>query len=120
MIGLASTLPNFLMNVPFYLVMLVGIILCIVFWKKHPMVSMLALIAFILLIIDSLVGVALTGWITSTAAGGGLDPRQIGIASMTVSCVRSLLSVAAWILLLFSIFGWRKVQMPVVELPADL
>jgi hypothetical protein len=120
MIGLASTLPNFLMNVPFYLTMLVGMVLCIVFWKRHPMVSMLALIAFIILIIDSLFGLALTAWITSSATGGGMKVSQIGVVSAAVNCLRSILNVTAWVLVMISIFGWRKAQTPVVEMPVEL
>jgi hypothetical protein len=120
MIGLASTIPTLLMNVPFFLTMLVGIILCIVFWKRHPKVSLLALIAFIILIVDSLVGMALTAWITMTAASGKMDGQQFGIVSVTVNCFQSLLTVAAWVMLLFSIFGWRKAQTPVVEIPAEM
>jgi hypothetical protein len=120
MIGLASTFSSLLMNVPFYLTMLVGIVLCIVFWKRHPRVSMLALIAFILLSIDSLFGLALKAWITSFIASGGMRVSQIGMVSVAVNCLRSVLTVAAWVLIMISIFGWRKVQTPVVELPIDM
>jgi len=72
----------------------VGVILAIVGWKKHPSVSLIALIAFVVLL-------ALVTQLV--IAHHGVNWSQTGIAFL-----EALVRAGAWGLVLAAIFGWRK------------
>jgi hypothetical protein len=101
-------LAVYLVQIPLYLVWLVGIILSIVFWKKHPTVSLLTLIALAGLLILSIVGVYTSTWLPMTLHAQGLSTARIGIELGIISIASSILSTAFWILLVVALFGWRK------------
>jgi membrane protein YdbS with pleckstrin-like domain len=85
-----------LAQTPVYLVWLVGVILAFVGWKKHPSVSLVALIAFVVLFILSLVAQLIT-------VHHGVNWSQTGITFF-----ESLIRAGAFGLVVAAIFGWRK------------
>jgi hypothetical protein len=85
-----------LTQTPVYLVWFVGMILAIVGWKKHPSVSLVALIAFVILFLLALATQLVT-------AHHGVNWSQTGIAFL-----EALIRAGAWSLVLAAIFGWRK------------
>ena len=101
-------LSVYLLQLPLYLVWLVGIILSIVFWKKHPTVSLLTLIALVGLLIISIVGTYTSTWLPISLHAKGMSTGRIGIELGIISIVSSILSTAFWILLVIALFGWRK------------
>ena len=86
----------FLTQTPVYLVWLVGVILAIVNWKKHPSVSLVALIAFVLLFVLALVSLL-------SAVRTGVNGMRPGLALL-----EALIRAGAWGLVLAAVFGWRK------------
>jgi membrane protein YdbS with pleckstrin-like domain len=85
-----------LTQTPVYLVWLVGVILAIIGWKKHPTVSRFALIAFVILFLLAMVTLLI-------AAHNGVKVGHPGIAFL-----EALIRAGAWGLVLAAIFGWRK------------
>jgi ABC-type transport system involved in multi-copper enzyme maturation permease subunit len=86
----------FLIQTPVYLVWLVGVILAIVRWKKHPSVSLVALIAFVMLFLLAMVTLLI-------AAHNGVKVGHPGITFL-----EALIRAGAWGLVLAAVFGWRK------------
>lgn len=105
--GIAALWPIFIPQIPQYLVWLTGMVLALVFWRKHQRVSLLALLGFALLLIVSLVGTYLGSYLPiSLRAQGMTTPqisRTIGFASLAVG----LAAAAAWVLLVVALFIGR-------------
>jgi len=89
-------LAAILTQLPVYLVWLVGVILALVGWKKHPSVSLVALIGFVILVLLAL-------FTQITTVRHGVNWSQAGIAFL-----EALIRAGAWGLVLAAIFGWRK------------
>ena len=85
-----------LTQTPVYLVWFVGVILAIVGWKKHPSVSLVALIAIVVLFLLEVVALII-------AARNGVNGSRPGIAFF-----EALVRAGAWGLVLAAVFGWRK------------
>ena len=85
-----------LTQTPVYLVWLTGVVLALVGWKKHPSVSLVALIAFVVLFLLAF-GTQLV------TAHHGLNWTQVSIAFL-----EALIRAGAWGLVLAAVFGWRK------------
>jgi hypothetical protein len=85
-----------LTQIPVYLVLLVGVILAFVGWKKHPSVSLVALIAFVVLFFLDLMALIID-------ARNGMIGSRPGIAFL-----EALIRAGAWGLVLAAVFGWRK------------
>ena len=89
-------LAAILTQLPVYLVWLVGIILALVGWKKHPSVSLVALIGFVILFLLAL-------FTQLTTVRHGVNWSQVGVAFL-----EALVRAGAWGLVLAAMFGWRK------------
>ena len=92
-LGLLAAL---LTQLPVYLVWLVGVILALVGWKKHPSVSLVALIGLVILFLLAMVT-------QLTTVRHGVNWGLAGIAFL-----EALVRAGAWGLVLAAIFGWRK------------
>jgi hypothetical protein len=101
-------LAQYLTQIPVLLAWLVGIILAIVYWRKHPRVSLLTLIAIVALLAKSLIGSAVAMWLPITLREQGWVASQIGVILVVIGIVQSLVSAVLWGLLLAAIFGWRS------------
>ncbi len=97
-----AVLTQFLLQIPLYVVWLVGAILCIIRWRQHPSVSLLALVAILLFFLLSIVG-TLTAYLLPIIWRGSLAP---------LTAIRGIVQVfgnmIGWMLLLAAIFGWRS------------
>jgi hypothetical protein len=102
---LSLLMTQVLPQLPLWLVWLVGVILALVFWRKHPMPSLLALIAFVLLLLQALVGTIASAAIMSQT---DLMGQQQRLLPLVLSVARTIISTVAWGLLLGALFGWRK------------
>ena len=91
-----SLLVAILTQSPVYLVWLVGLILALATWKKHPSVSLVALISFVILFVLALA-------IQLTTTHHGVNWNLAGIAFF-----EALIRAGAWSLVLAAIFAWRK------------
>lgn len=106
--GLSAILPFLLFTLPYLLIYLIGIVLAIVWMKKHPQVSMLAIIAFILFGISSITG-AVTNFLPLLLRDTyGYSYSTIGNIQLVINIIHLIIGVCGWILILLAIFGWRK------------
>jgi hypothetical protein len=94
-------------HLPFLLVFVVGIILAIVRWSCHPRVSLLALVAFGLLLLGSITKIGYMFWLIGGQEAGFSFPNSRAIMT-GINLSVTLLELIAWILLLVALYGWRQ------------
>jgi hypothetical protein len=92
-------------QLPLLLVWVAGVILAVVFWRKHPLPALLTLVAMLLLLLQFVFGTLAYAWILSQESS---TTKERGMMLMALSGVRSLASAMACGLLLGAVFGWRK------------
>ena len=92
--------------VPYFLVFLAGACLAVIRWKRHPTVSLLALCAFLILLVNLLGNALLQVWIVLRSQYD-LPAAQIGSLNNVATVVRTAGGTIAWILLLCALYGWR-------------
>jgi hypothetical protein len=100
-------LLNYLPALPVYLIWLVGGIVALVRWHRHPRVSLIMLIATALFIAGMLLNAVASWWVVKQINAGGWGITEFRFALLAVSGVHSLLNAAAYTLLLIAVFGWR-------------
>lgn len=99
---LVSFLFSRIWRLPYLIIPIVGICICFVRWKQHPKVSSVALVAFLLSIVNEFVWVCFGLW-------SSLGESRSAIKYLVVfQCVAFLLYIPSQILLLIAIFGWRS------------
>jgi hypothetical protein len=103
------TIQTVLVQIPVLLVWLVGVVLALVYWRRHPMVSTLVLTALGLLFITALFGASLNWWLPLIHARG-VPAARFGLIIGIISIIRAMINATAFALLLAAIFGWRSVQ----------
>ena len=98
---------NLLVQLPVILVWLVGGILSLSYWRRHPKVSRLTLIAIAVLFVESLAGMYLSLYLPLMLSERGWNSGRLTIFLPTVGFVRALVRAVSWGLLLTAIFGQR-------------
>lgn len=101
-------LPQLVFQIPVYLAWITGMILAVVFWRKHPPVSLTALIGLAVFFLVSVLGLLLSVWAQYRGIIGEMPYQQVGIISGVVGIIKTAVDTVAWILVLVAIFGWRK------------
>ena len=97
--------PVNLVQLPVVLVWLIGFVLSLVYWRRHPKVSLLTFIAIAGFLASSLIGTYLSVWLPVTLQERGWSVSQIGVAIASRGIISSLVSAVLWGLLLTAIFG---------------
>ena len=105
---LLPTLSALVIQLPVLLVWLIGSILAIVFWKRHPKVSLFAMIGVCGLLLLTLITTYLNLWLPLMLSDRGVSATQIGITLGIKGIVTSVLSACFWVMIFVAIFGWRK------------
>ena len=105
-IGFAMLTNVLAARLPFILILLVGFIIALVRWKKHPMVSLLVTLMFAVEVIIVL-PFSLAAVLIPTFVSGYYLVRSLGMITGAVSLIATLASAIVWILALVAIFGWR-------------
>jgi hypothetical protein len=109
---LMVVLPIILGNLPLILAWLTGIILAIVFWHRHPKVSLLAIIALSGFLVLSITGTSLSILLPNSLREQGLSTAKIMVRQGIIATIITLLSAGFWGLLLAAIFSDRKNNPP--------
>jgi multisubunit Na+/H+ antiporter MnhC subunit len=104
---LIPTLSAIAISTPVIIVWVIGIILALSRWRRHPRVSQFALIACAVMIINLVVGRFLTIGLPITMRDRGWTMSQIGPIFAAIGIITALISAAAWTLVICAIFGWR-------------
>jgi hypothetical protein len=107
-----AVLSSLLIQLPIILVWLVGVALSLVFWRRHPTVSAMTLIAFIGFLIVAIIGTYLNTWLPITLQQRGLTAGRIGTILAVTGIINALVHTCLWVLVTMAIFGWRKKQEP--------
>ncbi len=111
-----NVLIQLLTQLPVYAVMLVGAIVAVVRWQRHPQVSLLAVIGLAVLFVDSLAGrvlnAALPMMVVSRAMGG--NSTRVGSMFGVCNIVSAVVGAVGYGLLLAAVFKGRAPQ-PAVE-----
>jgi hypothetical protein len=93
---------------PVYIVYFVGIVLCLVRWRRHPRVSLLAFLGFLMhlgrLMIVPLASVMLYRHLLQSMQ---FSIEQAERAMLAFYFVDALVGAAAWALLIIALFGGR-------------
>jgi 4-amino-4-deoxy-L-arabinose transferase-like glycosyltransferase len=102
-----EVLPEYLVDIPLHLVCLVGIILALVFYRRHPAVSLLMLCALALVILLGLIG-PWTILMAQNKARAGWSVESIESLINLIRVGYRIFNMAAYGLLLLAVFGWRR------------
>lgn len=97
---------SFLISLPVLLVWLVGLVWCIINWRKAPRAGLLALIGLVVLFCDRFFYFAVSTLIASNVRE--MSPNSIGWAYFLLGFCSSLLSAAGFALLILAIWVQRK------------
>ena len=95
-------------DIPVMLVLLIGMVLAIVFWSRHPGVSRLTLIALLLFLARQLLGPLVSLWLTLNQRPLGGDARGLGFAMLGIGIVSSVIQAIGYGLLLAAVFAGRN------------
>lgn len=96
-------------DIPYIIIWLIGLILAVVWWQKHPRLSLLALIIFLLLIVSQIIIS-----IVDAVLPEYMFQAHIGVSQLEIiiNVVNLVFSLPAWALIIWAIFGWRKTTTP--------
>jgi hypothetical protein len=93
--------------VPASIVWLVGAVLALTTWRRHPRVSQTALVACALLLLSEAVGSVAQFWLITQFSQLGWSEREFNRVMGLISLTRVAFSTVGYVLLLFAVFGWR-------------
>lgn len=102
---LQTILAQILFALPSILAWLVGAVIAIVTWQKHPRLSMLVLITFLLFIFFQIINdivVVLLPRFTFT------EHMDFQVLTILEEALYIVLFIPLWGLVIWAIFGWRK------------
>ena len=105
---LSAILFSQITHLPFLLVFVVGILLAILRWSSHPKVSLMAVVAFGLLLLSSVVRMGYLFWLIG-GQESGLTSYNAHAIMTWINLSMTVLELIGWVLLMTALFGWRKV-----------
>jgi hypothetical protein len=92
---------------PCLAVWLIGAAICLARWRRHPTVSLLALVALILFGLSSIVVYTSFFWMPAH-----FDPGEMNFYLTMFGLLESSINAIAFALLLIAVFGWRNPSTP--------
>ncbi|MFZ5826238.1 MAG: hypothetical protein ACOY94_18235 [Bacillota bacterium] len=98
---------SFLPQLLVFLMLLAGIGLAIANWRKHPQVSLLALIGLVLILGSSVFSMVFSLFMLPRLAGGR-SMMSLSTLLVILSSLQALATAAGWGCVLAAIFGWRR------------
>jgi hypothetical protein len=104
---LIPTLTAIAVTIPMIIVWVIGIVLALSRWRRHPRVSQLMLTALALMIGATVVIRALYAWLPIAMRNRGWSMSEYGAFSTAIGIVSTLINAAAWALVISAAFGWR-------------
>lgn len=108
-----AVLASYAVQLPVILAWVAGLVIALVRWKTHPKVSMLAFIAFAVLLlqllIDTYLNVWMPRWFVETRH---LSSSEVGNFMSVKGIVSNVVRTAMWVLVITALFGWRAKSAP--------
>lgn len=105
-----AMMTNYALQFPVWLAWLAGLIVAVRFWRQHPRVSLVTVIALVLLLVLSVISTFVSLWLPLTLVKQGVASTMVGTILGSINFVIRLLEGVAWGLILIAIFGWRQQQ----------
>ena len=105
--ALLPALAAIAMATPVIIVWVIGIAMALSRWRRHPRVSLFALIGCAVMVVITIVSRFLTISLPAMMAHRGWTFSQLGPIFTAIGVVTSLISAGAWALVICAIFGWR-------------
>ena len=90
---------------PVMLVWVGGIVFAMTRWRRHPMVSLLTVVALLGLLLTTIAAVCISAWLPRLM--GELDPERAETIYHMFWAFVSALRAVAWGAILVALFGWR-------------
>jgi hypothetical protein len=97
-------LSIYLVQIPIFLVWLVGLAFAVIRWRRHPRVSLLATSGLLLFFLRALNFPLIRLWIQQRAA----ETFQVGIRFSALNLGSALVGALAWALILIAVFSQRS------------
>jgi len=110
---------------PYFVVYLIGLILAVTRWHRHPRASTFAFWGFLILIADGVVMSALQVWLLNSVVSSNMSGSQTSTYSSIIGAARTLINSVGFALLVAAIFVGRRDESqplfrePPPELPQD-
>jgi hypothetical protein len=95
---------------PLCLVWLVGIAVALITWRKHRLISLLAFVAFVLQLLQSMAGIGFSYWVREQTTGAGSyswASNYIGPIANGIGVLQTSLSAISWVMIVLAIFRWH-------------
>jgi heme A synthase len=102
---------NLLLELPVLLVALIGCVLALAYWRRHPKISALTLCASLLYFLQSLVGLGFYGLLPPLLVKQDWKPDSIVLTMRVMHLFQSLAIVISLALFLAAIFKGRKASL---------
>ncbi|MEJ2710449.1 MAG: hypothetical protein P8074_22750 [Anaerolineales bacterium] len=97
-------LSTYLIQIPVFLVWLVGLAIAVIRWRRHPRVSLLVTSGLLLFFLRALTVPLFRLWIQQRAA----ETFQVGIQFSALNLGSALVGALAWVLILAAVFSQRR------------
>lgn len=97
-------LTNYVYQIPVFIVWVIGGIVAIVRWRRHPRPSLLLVVALSTFLLRALIGPI----VTFSIVHSGTSLARAGMVNGLVSLASMLVAAVAWSLLLAAALGWRE------------
>ena len=117
MVRFSAIVAVFAAQLPFYLVWLVGLILAIVFWKKQPKASLLAVLGLAGIFILNVLSIYINTFLSMDLYKSGMTAAEVGRAMALRTIVFNILGAGFWGMIISSIFVDRKRTPEMPQIP---
>jgi hypothetical protein len=97
-------ISGFWLQAPLIVIWLVGIVVAIVTWRKHPPVSILTILALLFFLFNVVAGETFVQQVMFQFHVRGLPARTVGTLLSVAAILRAIISIVAWVLILTAIF----------------
>ena len=105
--GIGVLWPIFIGQLPLYIVWLAGMVLALVFWRKHPAVSLLAFLGFALLLVTTVIGTFLGAYLPMSLREQGMTGVQVNRVVGITNLIVIFVAAGAWVLIVVALFVGR-------------
>ena len=96
---------------PLFLAWIAGMVLSIVWWQRHPKISLLAFLGFAGLLLSLFGNIVMNLWVSRIMfRNGSWTGEQMSTFYSVKSVITSLLEAGLTAMLIYAIFGWRQQQ----------
>lgn len=105
---IGPALAQLMVQLPIWTALIVGLVIALVTWRRHPRVSLLSSIALTIFLLQTLLGALINVALPQIIASSGLGTSQLSGFLTIYGTGQSLISAVAWGLLLWAMFGARS------------